>query len=255
MKIAVCCKITPDPDMISVDDGGNVSFARAQWKTSEYDKQAIQAAVDLAGEGDEVVIITAGEDEVTVAKHHKDVLARGGDRMLAVSESGIRDADTATVAGILAAAIKRENPDIVLFGEGSSDRYCQMTGLYVAEILGMPSANFVCSIAVDGTTVTIKRDLEDGIQTVEMSLPCALSVAASLNTPSLPSMKQILAAGKKPVEIVSASDLGVSVEAKLQQTAVAAPPLPDRRCIPLSGEAAEVAAQLIDYLRKDNVLN
>ena len=213
--------------MVTVDESGQVSFARAQWKTSEYDLQAIQAAENLAGEGDEVVIITVGEGEVTAAKNHKDVLARGGARMVAVAFEGAREAETASIACVLAAAIEREKPDMVFFGEGSSDRYCQTTGSYVAELLGMPSANFVCGVALDGQTATVKRDLEDGIQTVQMSLPCALSVATSINNPALPSMKQILAAGKKPVEQIALEDLGVTIEPKLEQQAVSAPPLPD----------------------------
>ena len=181
MKIAVCCKITPDVESVQVDGQGNVDFGRAQWEMSQYDLQAIQAAMDIAQEGDEVVCVTVGNDQAVKSASVKALLSRGPHRLVGVSDEGCYEGDSAQTAQVLAAVAKREQFDIMVFGEGSADQYAQLTGPYTAALLGWPSVNYVCGIQVDGGQVTVERDLEQGIQTCSVATPCAVGVTSTIN--------------------------------------------------------------------------
>ena len=255
MKIAVCCKITPDVESVQVDGQGNVDFGRAQWEISQYDLQAIQAAMDIAQEGDEVVCVTVGNDQAVKSASVKALLSRGPHRLVGVNDEGCYEGDSAQTAQVLAAVAKREQFDIMVFGEGSADQYAQMTGLYTAALLGWPSANYVCGIKAEGDQVTVERDLEQGIQTCRVATPCTVSVTSTINDPKIPAMRAVLQAGKKPTEILSLADLGLAPAAENAVVIDAsAPDMPDRRSIKVEGTPDEMAAQLITYLKQENVL-
>jgi electron transfer flavoprotein beta subunit len=258
MKIAVGCKFTPDTEDIIVTPDGEINLTKAVWNISEYDLQAVEAAGDLAGEtGGEAVALTVGPEIVKKTKFSKDLLSRGDLLSLyRVADDACYDSDVNTLAKILAAMVRRVGADVILFGEGSSDRYYRQTGMQTAAILGYAGVSCVNKITVDGEALIVERILEDEIEEVRVPLPCVLSVTSTINSPKVPGMKAILAAGKKPVIDLELADLGFAAlpPAAVDRISQHAPPEPARLKIILAGTAQETAAQLVVHLKNDGVL-
>lgn len=255
MKIAVCCKFTPDTEDIAPAADGTVDLSRASWGVSEYDRQAIQAASDLAGDGDEVVALSVGPALIAQSKLVKELLSRGKlSALYRVADDAVDAADGAAVARMLANLVREVQPELVLFGEGSSDRYARTTGSLVAAELGWPSATAVDALSLEGAAVVAERDLEDGVEVVEMALPCAVSVTSTINVPETPGMKAVLAAGKKQVEDRSADACGFDGVARVEVVASEVPPMPGRLLEMIEGTPEEIARQLVGKLSADGVL-
>lgn len=255
MQIAVCCKLTPDTEDIRPTADGIIDISKANWSVSEYDLQAIQAAADIKGDGDEVIAITVGTCEIAKSKHTKALMSRGDtDRLVRIADAALDDADGSIVAKILAAAITRTAADVVLFGEGSSDRYARTTGSLVAAELGWPCVNAVVKIDVNEESIIVEREMEDGFEIVSLPIPCAIVTTSTINTPSLPTMKAVLAAGKKPIDEVSIGDLGVDLTSRAEIVAREIPERPGRQQIILEGSPEQIAGQLISKLKSDQVL-
>ena len=255
MKIAVCCKLTPDTEDISPAADGSVSAAKANWSVSEYDLQAIQAATDMRKAGDEVVALTVGGPITDQSNLIKALMSRGSlDRLVRVVDDAAAEADASVIAKALAELVRKVDADLVLFGEGSSDRYARVTGSLVAAELGWPCVNAVDAIAANPDSVVVERDVEDGVEVVELSVPCALAVTSTINIPTTPGMKAVLAAGKKPVETFTLADLGVASAPAITCVSSEVPPKPGRRLIMLEGAPDEAASELVAKLKADHVL-
>lgn len=255
MRIAVCCKFTPDTEDVFPEPDGSVSLASTKWGVSEYDLQAVQAAAEICSADDETVAVTAGASNINQPKLAKELLSRGNlARLFRVADDALEGADSAVVAKVLAAAVSRVGADVVLFGEGSSDRYARTMGAQVAAELGWPSVNVADRIEVRGDSIVVERDVEDGIEVVELSVPCAISTTSTINIPPLPTMKAVLGAGKKPIEDASVGDLGVDACALVEQVSVEVPAKPGRQQVLIEGTPDEMAAQLIAKLQADQVL-
>lgn len=256
MKIAVCCKITPDTEDVRVSPEGAVDIAGAKWGVSDYDLQAIQAAAELTEEsGAQAVALTVGTTAIDQSRLTKDLMSRGEmSELYRVVDDGVSDLDTAALANVLAAMAQKADADVVLCGEGSSDRYQRIMGPQVAAVLGWPCVNAANRVVVEGDAIVVERDLEDGVEVVELTSPCVIAVTSTINEPQLPKMKAVLAAGKKPVATMSLADLGVSVEPVVQTVSSSAPVQPGRRKVILEGSADEVAAALVEKLSAEKVL-
>jgi electron transfer flavoprotein alpha/beta subunit len=255
MKIAVCCKFTPDTEDIKVNPDGTLDAANANWGVSEYDLQAIQAAADMSAEDDEVVALTAGAGIIDQSKLTKELLSRGNlSALYRVVDNTLADADSATIAKALAALVQKAGADVVLFGEGSSDRYSRTMGAQVAGELGWPCVNSVDAVKATGRTIVADRDVEEGIEKVEMDLPCAFSVTSTINIPTTPGMKAVLAASKKPIESFNLADLAVSDTAAVQLVSSEVPEKPGRQQIVFEGTPEEMASQLVTSLQANGVL-
>lgn len=255
MKIAVCAKFTPDTEDVSVSVDGMPDTGSAVWNVSDYDNQAIQAAADMSDDGDEVVAITAGTSVINQSKLTKSLMSKGNlERLIRIADDSLADADSAVVARVLAAAIQREGAEVVLFGEGSSDLYQRTMGAQVAVELGWPSLNAVDGIQIEGSTIVVERDVEDGIEVIEVPAPCCLSVTSTINIPPIPGMKAVLAAGKKPVEDLSVADLGIDASPALETVSTGVPAQPGRQKVMLEGTPEVIAEQLVNKLKADQVL-
>lgn len=204
MKIVVCYKNVPDEQNLSSHDDRTLDLSGAAYGIEQYDLNAVQAAMDIAACCEaEVVALTVAGDVIDNSKLRKAILSRGPAKMVGVKAAGFERCGSYVTATALAEAIRRMGDvDLVLFGEGSGDMYAQVTGSLTCSLLGWPTLNAVSSISVDGGTAKVSRSLEHEDEHYSVTLPAMFSVTADINRPKIPSMKEILGAGKKPVEVI-----------------------------------------------------
>ena len=154
-------------------------------------------------------------------------------------------------AKALAAAIEKIGFDLLIFGEGSGDLYAQQVGLLVGEILNTPAVNGVSKIiSLTADTLTVERELEDETETLSIPLPAVVAVSTDINSPQIPSMKAILGAAKKPVQVWSAADIGFNAVDAWSEQQVAAPKQRERQRIVIEGDGEEQIAAFAENLRK-----
>jgi electron transfer flavoprotein beta subunit len=213
MNIVTCYKIARDERDLVVNADRSVTFDKCALRIGDYDLNAIEAGVQLAAAtGGDVCCLTVGGDEVKDSKLRKGVLSRGAARAIAVADARLAEADAADTSRTLAAALTAlAEYDLVLCGEGSADRYAQQVGALLAARLGLPYVNGVSAITPADGKVVVERTLEDEIDTLEFSLPAVVSVVSDMNSPRIPSMKDILSAAKKPTTDWTLADIGVSL--------------------------------------------
>lgn len=258
MNVIACYKLTPDAEDIEVRPDRSISLGKAEWNIGEYDLMAIEAAMQIAeATGGKVSALSIGPSQLGGSKAKKDVLSRGPDNLYLVVDDALRDADTNLTARVLAAALKKMGPfDLVLCGEGSSDLYAQQVGLQLGEVLGLPTTNAVGKIEVADGKLVIERRLEEEIEVLEVPLPAVLSVTTDINEPRLPTMKEILKAGKKPVTEWKLQDIAVEGGAvgRTEILSTLGPEQVDRKKVLLEGEPSEMVQTLIGYLSREGVI-
>ncbi|NLF34856.1 MAG: putative electron transfer flavoprotein FixA [Clostridiales bacterium] len=253
MKIVVCYKNVPDEQDIAVKADRTLDFSGAVWKIGQYDLNAIEAGTVLAtATGDsEVIVLTAGGAVVDNSKQKKAVLSRGGARVIGVMDEALAATDTLTTATVLKAAIEKiGGVDLVLFGEGSGDLYAQQTGTVTGSLLGWPTVNAVQSMEHKGGVLAVTRNTGDGVELLEVSLPAVIAVTTDINVPRIPSMRDIIAAGKKPVEVWSLGDIGVTTQSATEVISILAPEAAERKQMVLEDDSAENIEVLYQHLRK-----
>lgn len=199
MKIITCFKLVPEEQDITVTPEHSLNFERAEAKISQFDLNAIEAAAQLAGDGDEIAALTVGGSLLQNSKVRKDVLSRGPDALFMVQDAQLEHALPKETASALAAAVEKIGFDLLLFGEGSGDIYAQQVGLLTGELLQLPVINAVSHIQRDGDKIIVERTLEEELEIIELTPPAVLCVTSDINVPRIPSMKAILSAGKKPL--------------------------------------------------------
>lgn len=201
MNIVVAMKQIPDLKQIRfrnrqpVLDDVSLTFGN-------IDKNALEAGVRLKEAiGGKVIVVAAGSQalEDTI----KEALAAGADEAILIVSDLLENAESTVSAELIAQAIsKLDDVGIIIFGEGSGDNYSGQVGSRVAGILGLPQAAYVKSLEISGTTASIMRSLEDCEEILEAQLPLVITVLADINEPRIPSVTQILKAGKKPKEVL-----------------------------------------------------
>ena len=258
MNIIVCVKLTPDANDIEVKPDGSISVERAEWIIGGFDLQAIEAGVQIAeAVGGKVVALSAGPGKINNSKLKKDVLSRGPDELVLVVDDALADADTATTALVLTRALERLDPyDLVLCGEGSADLYFQQVGLQIGERLGLPTLNAVSKIEAAGEMLVVERSLEDEIEVLEVPLPAVLSTSTDINQPRLPTMKEILKAGKKTVTEWTLADLGLkdAVQRQIEVISARAPRQVQRKNVVIEGTPEEAAQTLVEHLNQEGIV-
>jgi len=225
MKIAVLIKYCPDSEAAIKVADGKVDTSGVKFSVSPYDEYAVEEALritEASGDG-EVVVINAGPE--SNAKGIKDELARGAHRAIHV----VTDEQLvcpAHASQLLAAALKEENPDMILCGWKGIDYDLGGVGTMVAEILGIPHVMLVTKIETGDGKAVCNRQVDGGEEIIEVTLPAIIGAQKGLNEPRYPSLKGIMAAKKKPVKKVTASELGVDLApiGKAQYTGFEAPP-------------------------------
>lgn len=254
MKIITCYKLVPEEQDIVANADGTLDMSKAEPKISQFDLNAIESAVELKTLVGEACItaLSVGGLALENAKARKDVLSRGPDELMIVSDAEFNHIPPYYTAEILAAAAKEKTFDVIICGDGSGDLYSQQVGMLLGESLGVPAINGVSKIlSCNNAVLTVERSLEDNVETLEIPLPAVISVSTDINDPKIPSMKSILAAAKKPVTAIKASDLNLNPFSPLTETiSIAVPKQKERMRVVIEGDGNDQIAEFTELLRK-----
>ena len=261
MKILVLVKHVPDTEArIKVaDDGCSITEAGVSFVVNPYDEYALEEALAMkekAGSG-EVVLLSVGPE--AAGKTLRQGLAMGADRAILVTSEGIERSDSLMTAKILAEAARKEGFDIILCGKQGVGGDSEAVGPMLAEMLGLPHINVVHELRSEGDKVEAKRAIEGGTEIWESSLPVVITAQKGLNEPRYPSLKGIMAAKKKPLEVLSPDEFGIEpakVGAGGSKVAwIKLEPPPERAgCKMLDGEVEDVTGELVKLLREERKL-
>lgn len=253
MEIVVCCKIVPEEQDIVVLPDRTLSIDRAEFKIGQYDLQAIEAGAQITElTGGKVTALTAGTSVVDSSKLIKGILSRGPAELIMIKDDNFSNVDSFATAKVLARSIQKNGQyDLVLCGEGSSDLYAQQVGVQLGEILGIPTINGVSKITPNGDKVMVERTLDNEVEVLEVPLPAVITVTTDINAPRIPSMKDILGAGKKTVSKWQLSDLEIEEVIRLVETvSTLAPEQVDRKKEIMSGDDENQIQQFIEKIWK-----
>src|SRR5713226_1715332 len=211
MNVAVCVKQIPDPASPGKLDPATHTLVReGKLILDDSDAYGVEMAlqlVDKAGGGEVTLVSMAPNNEMSGLR---TALAMGAHKAILISDETLKGTDALGTAKVLAAAIKRAEPDLVIAATESTDGYTGTTPVQVAELLGLPSITFVKHVEVTGDTVKVQRQTEAGYDEVDCPLPALVTVTAGVVEPRYPSFKGIMAAKNKPVDELKVADLGLS---------------------------------------------
>jgi electron transfer flavoprotein beta subunit len=214
MKIAVCAKVVPegsvqrriDPQTLRLDRSGEAAL-------NSFDVNAVEEALRIKERAadSEVVVVSLGPERALEAL--RKALAMGADRILLVSDDGAVGSDLVATSRVLAKALEREAPDLILFGQQASDSDGAVLWAAVAERLRQPLVSQAAELELEDSRVVVKRQTEYGYDRIEAKLPAVVAVSDAINEPRYPSLKGIMGAKKKPQDVVSAAELGLEAGA------------------------------------------
>ena len=202
MRIVVTYKWTCDPEEATVGTDGTVDWSRAKPGLSTYDPVAMELARRLAEEaGAELIGVTVGGKGVGAPIATKTALSRGLDRVVVIEDDSLREAGRSELAAVLAAAVRQiGDVALVITGDSSVDVAAKMVPTVLAGELGWPAVAEVTSVTGQAGALRVERSIPGGVQVLEISGPAVLAASADAAVPRVPGMKELLAAGKKPVE-------------------------------------------------------
>ena len=224
MKILVAVKRVIDYNVqIRVkEDKTGVVTDNVKMSTNPPDDNAIEEAVKIkeAGKATEVIAVSVGEEKAqeTVRK----ALAVGADKGILVKTDGILE--PLAVSKLLQKIVEKVKPDLVFMGKQAIDDDCNQTGQMLAAMLNWPQATFTSKVNLKEKSVEIVREIDEGLETIEVNLPAVVSCDLRLNEPRFASLPNIMKAKKKPMEQINAKDLGIDLTNRIQQIKVEEPP-------------------------------
>ena len=245
MKILVVVKRVIDYNVqIRVkEDGSGVHTDNVKMSTNPPDDNAVEEAVKLkeAGKAKEVVAVTIGDEKAqeTVRK----ALAVGADRGVHVKIEG--DVEPLGAAKILKKIVEKEKPELVLLGKQAIDDDTAQRGQMLAAMLGWPQGTFASKLEIKNKVLEVIREVDEGLETIEINLPAVVTCDLRLNEPRYASLPNIMKAKKKSIEQIIAKDLGVDIAHRLQQLKVEEPP--KRK----GGIKVTSVAELVDKLKNE----
>jgi electron transfer flavoprotein beta subunit len=224
MKILVAVKRVIDYNVqVRVkEDGTGVVTDNVKMSSNPPDDNAIEEAVKIkeAGKATEIIAITVGEEKAqeTVRK----ALAVGADKGILIKTEGI--VEPLAVAKVLQKIVDKEKPDLVFMGKQAIDDDCNQTGQMLSALLNWPQATFASKIEIKDKTLEVTREVDEGLETIEVNIPAIVTCDLRLNEPRYASLPNIMKAKKKPLEILTAGDLGIDTTPRVQQIKVEEPP-------------------------------
>ena len=243
MKILVGIKRVVDFNVrIRVkSDGSGVDTDGVKMSINPFDEIALEAALRIreAGMAEEVIVVSLGGNECQ--QQLRTGLAMGADRAIQVdADAGLQPL---TIARIFHKVIEKEEPGLVILGKQAIDGDNSQTGQMLAALWDRPQATFASGLTLSGNTATVIREVDAGLETIEVDLPAVITVDLRLNEPRFVKLPDIMKAKRKPLDVISMDELGVSAENDLQVSQYAPPPVREK------GIMVEDAAQLVAELK------
>ncbi len=223
MKVLVAVKRVVDANVkVRVKaDGSGVELSNVKMAINPFCEIAVEAAVQLkeAGKAEEVVVVSVGTD--ACQEQLRTALAMGADRAILIrSQDGL---EPLAVAKTLSAIVRQENGDLLILGKQSIDGDNNQTGQMVAALLGNSQGTFASKLEVTDSGIQVTREVDGGLEMLQLSLPAVITTDLRLNEPRYASLPNIMKAKKKPLDIVAIETLGVDVSPRLKVLNVAAP--------------------------------
>lgn len=257
MKVVVCVKQIPDPNTPGQLEPGTHYLRRdgVEAVLDPGDEFGVEAGLQLVEKhGGDVTVVSMGPERGLDAV--RKALAMGAAKGILISDEGLRGSDAMTTAHVLAAAIAREGFDLVIAATESTDGYTGVVPQAIAELLDVPALTFATAVDYDGDLLHIRRQTEAGHDAVEAPLPAVLTVTAGVNEPRYPSLKGIMGAKSKPMERLTAADLGAEGVggAAQSETVVAVEPAPQRTAGQIVKDEGDAAKRIADFLAEKKVI-
>jgi electron transfer flavoprotein beta subunit len=212
MNVVVCAKYVPNPNGIpELGEDNLLKREGVEGALDPGDEYGVEAGLQIAdSQGGEVTVVSMGPGPATSAV--RKALSMGAHKAVLITDDSLKGSDALATAKVLAAAIKRQEFDLVIAGVESTDGYTGTLPMTLAEMLGVPSVTFARKIEVSDGTVKVERQTALGYDVVECALPAVVTVTAGATEPRYPTLKGIMQAKQKPLDKLSLSDLELSAE-------------------------------------------
>ena len=245
MKILVAVKRAIDYNVKArpKSDGSGVDLANVKMSMNPFDEIAVEEALRLqeAGKASETIAVSIGPKQCQETL--RTAMAMGVDRGILIETEA--EVQPLAVAKLLAAVVKREQPELVLLGKQAIDDDSNQTGQMLAALLAWPQGTFACAVAVEGGRLKVSREVDGGIQTLDLKMPAVVTADLRLNEPRYVKLPNIMKAKKKQLDTLTPAELGVDVAPRLTLVKVAEPPA--RK----GGVKVADVQQLVDKLRNE----
>ena len=204
-------------------DGSGIDLANVKMSMNPFDEIAVEEAIRLKENGpvEEIVVVSIGEQKAQETL--RTALAMGADRAILVQTDD--EVEPLAVAKILKAIADEEQPGIVMLGKQAIDDDSNQTGQMLAALMDRPQGTFANTVELEGDSVTVKREIDGGLETVKLQLPAIITTDLRLNEPRYASLPNIMKAKKKPLDTKSPADYGVDIAPRLKTTNVSEPPV------------------------------
>ena len=245
MKVLVPVKRVIDYNVkirVKADQSG-VETANVKMSMNPFDEIAVEEAIRLreSGTATEVIAVSVGpqQSQETI----RTALAMGADRGILVQTDD--EAQPLAVAKLLKAVADKEGPDLVILGKQAIDDDSNQTGQMLAALLGWSQATFASKIEIDGGSANVIREVDGGLETLKVTMPCIVTTDLRLNEPRYASLPNIMKAKKKPIDQMVPADLGVNITPRLKTLKVVEPAKRE------AGVMVEDVAQLVDKLKNE----
>jgi electron transfer flavoprotein beta subunit len=245
MKVLVAVKRVVDYNVkvrVKADNSG-VDLANVKMSMNPFCEIAVEEAVRLKEKGvaSEIVVVTVGP--ATAQEQLRTALALGADRAILIEHA--EEVTSLGVAKLLKAVVDKEQPQLVILGKQSIDSDNNQTGQMLAALSGYAQGTFASKVEVDGDKINVTREVDDGLQTVALSLPAIVTTDLRLNEPRYASLPNIMKAKKKPLETFTPEALGVSVASTSKTLKVEAP------AVRSAGIKVKSVAELVEKLKNE----
>ena len=223
-KILVCIKRVVDYNIkirIKPDESGVITEG-VKMSINPFDEIALEAALRIkeSGSAKEVIVISIGPDDCQ--QQLRTGLAMGADRAILIQHDEI--IEPLKVAKLLHKIVEQENPSLILLGKQAIDDDCNQTGQMLAELCSFPQATFASELTVNENSLEVIREVDQGLETLEIDLPAIVTTDLRLNEPRYVKLPDIMKAKKKPMDIMDSNDFGISLEPSLKVISVTPPP-------------------------------
>ena len=245
MKILVPIKRVVDYNVKvrPLSDNTDVDLNNVKMAVNPFCEIALEEAVRLkeSGQASEVVAISVGKSDAQ--EQLRTALALGADRATLVETDSLLE--PLAIAKVLKKIVDDEKPDLIILGKQAIDGDNNQTGQMLGALLDYPQATNASKVTIDGSSVTVTREIDGGLQTLELTIPSIITTDLRLNEPRYASLPNIMKAKKKELNVISASDLGLNLDSRTELLSVELPPSRE------AGIMVETVDDLVDKLKNE----